>query len=101
MSHALAFESKIISGLVSSCGYISDHYKLQIEKYPKNKKVVLISGDFDFNYYKIKSDLNFLKDLGWKVHWITSDIGHQFPEQIKLMEAAAWFEGKWGKARGK
>ncbi|MBU0469108.1 MAG: hypothetical protein KKD07_09535 [Candidatus Omnitrophica bacterium] len=95
MAHALAFESKLISGLVSSCGHISDQYKLQTKKYPKNKKVVLMSGDFDFNYHKIKSDFIYLKNLGWKAYWITSDIGHDFPEQTKLMEAAAWFEDQW------
>ena len=91
VSHLFSyFYPKLIAGVIATVGLIHENSIHGDKSYPKGKACVFLASPTDFNYKKMKQNIQFLKSKNWKTQWTEFKGGHrQAPKEV-LEKSLKW-----------
>lgn len=84
------FHPDVVSGVITSVGYIHENSLKQTESYPQGKICAFLTSPTDFNYKLMKEDVKFLKAHNWNTLWLEFEGGHRTAPETIRDEALAW-----------
>ncbi|MBU0469581.1 MAG: hypothetical protein KJ736_11065 [Candidatus Omnitrophica bacterium] len=100
-AHAFAYHyPDTVRGVIVNTGMLHDYYMSprESERYPREKKAVLIASPTDFRYEEMIRDKEFLEGFAWDVKWIEFEGGHKIATDKEWGAAVEWLDNQMNRA---
>ena len=101
-AHAFAYHyPDTVRGVIVNTGMLHDYYMSprESERYPREKKAVLIASPTDFRYEEMIRDKEFLEGFAWDVKWIEFEGGHKIATDKEWEAAVEWLDDQMNKGQ--
>ncbi|NLI75996.1 MAG: hypothetical protein GX442_06070 [Candidatus Riflebacteria bacterium] len=90
-AHLAAFLfPEVVAGVIANIGLIHKNSLRKVERYPRDKVAVFLTGPEDYDYRAMRNDRKFLDRLGWRTHLLEYPGGHVAAPPEVLDEALSW-----------